>query len=78
MTQRLPVITTTVPYFAKYIYDYHAGIIVDNNPDTVRQALQSIYHYPSLLEDMRSGVDKLYAMYKADTVLDKTFNDLLI
>ncbi len=77
ISQRLPVVTSTVPYFAKYIHDYHAGLIVDNDPEEVRQALLPIYRNPSLLNDMRSGVDKLYDIYKADTVLKKAFRDML-
>lgn len=78
ISQRLPVITSTVPYFSKYIHDFRAGIIVDNDPDAVRLALLPIYRNPSLLADMRSGVDKLYMLYQADTILDKTFSDMLV
>lgn len=77
ISQRLPVVTSTVPYFAKYIHDYYAGIIVDNDPNEIRRALLPLYRNPSLLSDMRSGVDKLYDMYKADKILEKTFSDML-
>ncbi|MFH1833027.1 MAG: glycosyltransferase [Candidatus Levyibacteriota bacterium] len=77
ISQRLPIIITTVPYFAKYIHDYNAGIIVDNNPEDIRQHLQKIYKNPSLLESMRKGVDKLYNMYKADKVLEEAFGKML-
>jgi len=74
ISQRLPIIISTVPYFAKYIHDYNAGIIMDNNPDEIPQALQEIYNNPSILEDMRKGVDKLYNKYPADAVLEEVFN----
>lgn len=77
ISQRLPIIVSTVPYFAKYIHDYNAGIIADNNFDEVPSALQEIYRNPPLLEDMRKGVDKLYDKYQADTILEKSFNDML-
>ncbi|MDP1721678.1 MAG: glycosyltransferase [Candidatus Gottesmanbacteria bacterium] len=77
ISQYLPVITTSVPYFAKYIHDYHAGLIVDNDSDEIRRTLLPIYNNPSLLNNMRSGVDKLYDMYKADTILEKAFRDML-
>lgn len=77
VSQRLPVISSTVPYFSKYIYDYNAGIIVDNNPDDIRKALQKIYQNPSLLNSMRRGIDKLYNEYNADKILEKAFKDML-
>lgn len=77
ISQGLPIVISTVPYFAKYIHDYNAGIIVDNNPEEVPQALQDIYNNPSILEDMRKGVDKLYNKYQADTILDEIFHDMV-
>lgn len=77
ISQRLPIVMSTVPYFTKYIHDYNAGIIVDNNPKDIQVALQKIYNKPSLLEDMRKGVDKLYDMYNADKVLETAFRDML-
>ena len=77
ISQRLPIVISMVPYFAKYVHDYHAGIIVDNDPDDIRRALQKIYHNPSVLEDMRTGVDTLYNMYKADKVLEKAFRSMM-
>jgi len=77
ISQRLPVIVSTVPYFAKYIYDYNAGIIVDNNPEEIRRVLQKISNNPSLLKNMRKGVDRLYNAYKADKVLKEAFNDII-
>lgn len=77
ISQQLPVIVSTVPYFAKYIYDYKAGLVVDNEPEEIRKILKEIYSNPLLLEKMRKGVDKLYNTYKADKVLDKAFNDML-
>lgn len=77
ISQRLPIVITTVPYFAKYIHDYNAGIIVDNDPQDIKQHLQKIYKNPSLLEGMRKGVNKLYNMYKADKVLDVAFRQML-
>lgn len=77
ISQGLPVIASTVPYFAKYINDYNAGIIVDNDPEEVQHALQKIYDKPSALDDMRKGVDRLYNMYKADKILEKAFSDML-
>lgn len=78
ISQGLPVVVSTVPYFAKYIHDYKAGIIVDNDPQDVYLALQKIYNKPSVLKDMRRGVNKLYNTYKADKILGKTFNDMFI
>lgn len=77
ISQRLPIIISTVPYFAKYIHDYNAGIIVDNNPEDIRRALQKIYRNPSILNEMRKGVDKLYNLYNADKVLEKAFSSML-
>jgi len=77
ISQGLPVVVSTVPYFAKYIYDYKAGIVADTDPEDVRKMLQKIYHKPALLETMRRGVDKLYNTYRADTILEKTFQDML-
>lgn len=77
ISQRLPVIASTVPYFAKYIYEYNAGIIVDNDPEDVRHALQEIYDKPSILDNLRRGVDKLYNKYKAEKILEQTFSDML-
>lgn len=77
ISQRLPIIITTVPYFTKYIHDYNAGIIVDNNPEDIRLALQKIYDNPSLLENMRRGVDRLYNMYNAEKVLNIAFRQML-
>lgn len=77
ISQGLPVVVSTVPYFAKYIHDFNAGMIVDNDPQAVGKALKEIYQKPVLLEDMRKGVDRLYEMYQADVVLEKTFNDMI-
>lgn len=77
ISQGLPIVISTVPYFAKYIHDYKAGIIVDNNPEEIQQALQNIYNNPSKLEDMRKGVNKLYNKYQAEIVLEEIFNDIL-
>lgn len=77
ISQGLPIVISTVPYFAKYIHDYKAGIIVDNNPEEIQQALRKIYDNPSVLEGMRKGVDKLYNKYKADVVLEEIFSDML-
>ncbi len=78
ISQRLPIVISTVPYFAKYIHDYNAGIIVDNNFEEVPQALLDIYNNPSILEDMRKGVDKLYNKYQADIILEEIFNDMVL
>lgn len=77
ISQRLPVVTSTVPYFAKYIHDYNAGIIVDNDPEDIRRSLLKVYNNPSALEAMRRGVDKLYHTYKADKVLDTAFRAMV-
>lgn len=77
ISQRLPVIISPVPYAAKYIHDYQAGLIVDNNPEDVWQALRRIYENPSLLESLRRGVDKLYTAFKADKVLSEAFSAML-
>lgn len=76
ISQRLPIIISTVPYFAKYVYDYNAGIIVDNDPRYIRRILKRIYLNPLLLNDIRKGVDRLYNMYKADKVLEKAFRGM--
>ena len=77
ISQGLPIVISTVSYFAKYIHEYKAGIIVDNNPEEIQQVLQNICNNPSILEDMRKGVDKLYKKYQADIVLEEIFNDML-
>ncbi len=77
ISQGLPIVISTVPYFAKYIHDYNAGIIVDNNPEEVPQALQDIYNNPLILEGMREGVDKLYNKYQGDIIFEEIFNDML-
>lgn len=77
ISQRLPIIISTVPYFAKYIHDYNAGIIVDNNFEEVPQVLQDIYNNPSILEGMRKGVDRLYNKYQGDTVFEEIFNNMI-
>lgn len=77
ISQRLPVVVTPVPYFVKYIHDYQAGLIVDNDPAYVCRALQRIYENPSLLKSLRRGVDKLYADFEADKVFDETFRAML-
>lgn len=77
ISQGLPVISSNVPYFAKYIRDYKAGVVLDNDPKAVLNTLQTIYHRSSLLKILRKGVDKLYNTYKADEILEKTFCDML-
>jgi glycosyltransferase involved in cell wall biosynthesis len=77
IAQGLPVVVSTVPYFVKYIHDYKAGLIVDNEPDEVRKALQKIYKDPSRLNSLRRGVDKLYRDYQADKVLKEAFDQLI-
>jgi glycosyltransferase involved in cell wall biosynthesis len=77
ISQGLPIVISTVPYFAKYIHDYKAGAIVDNNPEEIQQALQNICDNPSTLKAMRKGVDKLYNKYQTDIVLKKIFSDML-
>lgn len=77
ISQGLPIIISTVPYFAKYVHDYNAGIIVDTIQNEVPPALQAVYDDPSLLENMRKGVDKLYNKYQADAVLEELFNGTL-
>lgn len=78
ISQRLPIITSTVPYFTKYIQEYKAGIVVDNDPIDIRRALQKIYNKPDLLNNMRRGVDRLYNDYNAEKVLQKTFEVMLL
>lgn len=77
ISQGLPVVVSTVPYFTKYIHDFNAGIIVDNNPVSVGSALKEIYDNPSRLDEMRKGVDRLYKTYPADAILEKTFHDMI-
>lgn len=77
ISQGLPVIVSTVPYFSKYIHDYKAGLIVDNDPEVVYSALLEVYNKTSVLQNMRIGVDKLYNEYQADKVLEEAFNDIL-
>lgn len=76
ISQKLPVIVSTVPYFAKYIYDFNAGFIIDNDSDDILKALKLIYNNPLILERMRQGVDELYNLYQADKVLKKAFDSL--
>jgi len=77
ISQGLPVIVSTVPYFSKYIYDYNAGIIVDNDPEEIAQMLLKIYNNPSMLKDMRKGVDELHNTYHADKILEKAFSSIV-
>lgn len=77
ISQGLPVIVSTVPYFLKYIYDYKAGIIVDNDPEEIIRVLQKIFRKPSMLNDIRKGVDKLYNTYQADKILNNAFGKML-
>jgi len=77
VSQGLPLIISTVPYFAKYIYDFNAGIIVDNNPEDVAKALKRIYDNPKILKKLKKGVGKLYKKYQADNILSKVFEEML-
>lgn len=77
ISQGLPIVISTVPYFAKYVHDYNAGIIVDNDFEEVPPALQEIYNNPSILDNMRKGTDRLYQKYKADTLLTEIFDQML-
>lgn len=77
VSQRLPVVVTPVPYFLRYIHDYQAGLIVDNDPADVYRVLRPIYENPSLLKNLRHGVDKLYTDFEADKVFDEAFKAML-
>lgn len=77
ISQRLPVVATPVPYFVKYLHNYEAGLIVDNDPADVYKALRRIYENPSLLLKLRQGVDKLYADFQAEKVFDEAFSTML-
>ena len=76
IAQGLPLIVTTVPYLAKYIYDYEAGIIVDNDPGVIAKELKKIYDSPKMLNSLRRGVNKLYHQYQADNILNKLFTSM--
>lgn len=75
IAQGLPVVTSTVPYFSKYINEYKAGFVVDNNPKEVYKVLSKVYNNPALLKTLKRGVDKLYNKYSADKVLDIAFSE---
>ena len=77
VAQRLPIVVSTVPYFAKYIHDYGAGLIVDNDPVSIWMSLKKVYDNPELLDGLRNGIDKLYHTYKADKVLDVAFHAMV-
>ncbi|MFC1649274.1 glycosyltransferase [Patescibacteria group bacterium] len=77
VSQGLPIITTTVPYYAKYVHDFRAGMIVDNNKVGVYKAVKNIIDNPTLLKEMQKGVDKLYRKYEGEKVLDKNFKLLV-
>jgi len=77
VSQRLPTVVSLVPYFVKYIYDYNAGVVVDNEPKDIRKVLQKLYNNPRLIDKMRQGCDKLYSLYNADKVLEREFTDML-
>lgn len=77
ISQRLPVITTPVPYFVKYLYDYNAGLIVDTNPADIYKALKKVYDHPNSLQKMRKGVDRLYAEFETDRVFRRAFTLML-
>ena len=77
VSQALPVVSSTVPYFGKYLNDYNAGIVVDNDPEKVAMALKKIYDKPSELNKLQRGVEKLYKEYKADNVFSKEFGIML-
>lgn len=77
VSQRLPVVATPVPYFVKYLHNYEAGLIVDNDPADVYKALRRIYENPSLLLKLRQGVDKLYLDFRIDKVFNEAFSAML-
>jgi len=77
ISQGLPVITTPVPYFIKYLYDYNAGIIVDTDPADIYRALKKIYDHPDSLQNMRKGVDRLYTELGTNKVFQKAFDAML-
>lgn len=77
ISQRLPVIISSVPYAAKYIHEYKAGFIVDNTPEDVFRVTNAVYNNPSMLGFLRQGVDKLYEKFNADIVLDLAFRAML-
>src|SRR3989339_661284 len=53
ISQRLPVIISSVPYAAKYIHEYKAGFIVDNTPEDVFRVANVVYNNPSMLGLLR-------------------------
>lgn len=77
IAQGLPVVASTVPYFVKYIHDYNAGLIVDNDPESVYRSLKEIYDNPAKLKSLRKGVDILYKEFEAERVFDKLFKAML-
>jgi glycosyltransferase involved in cell wall biosynthesis len=77
ISQRLPVVATSVPYFVKYLHNYQAGLIVDNDPADIYKALRRIYENPSLLLKLEQGVDKLYADFQVEKVFNEAFNAIL-
>lgn len=77
ISQGLPVVTSTVPYFMKYIYDYNAGLIVDNNATDVARALRRVYDNPDIIKKMQKGVEKLYHKFSTDRVFMEAFEQLM-
>jgi len=77
VSQRLPVIISSVPYAAKYIQEYNAGFVVDNSVEDFYRVLKLVYDDSSLLSTLRQGIDKLYEKFNADIVLDKAFSEML-
>lgn len=77
ISQGLPIITTPVPYYTKYIHEYNAGLIVDSNPADIYKALKRVYDKPVILNTMKKGVDKLYKKFETDKVFTETFQVML-
>jgi len=77
ISQGLPVIVTSVPYFAKYIYEYNAGFVVDNDPADIYESLKRVFEKPSLLKTFKLGVDKLYSEYNTDRVFKLAFDSTI-
>ena len=76
VSQGLPIIATPVPYFAKYIYDYNAGFVIDNDPKEVYKCIKMVYDNPGILKTMKKGVDRLYMDYNTNVVFKKAFTSL--
>ena len=51
--------------------------MVDNDPEAIAEILLNIYENPSVLNELKKGVDRLYKEFEADKTLNEIFSDML-